>query len=57
MTIFEFKQSIDAAVNFEKLEINEILMEVSNTEGVSNEIKEEALRRIALSQMKELGDE
>ena len=32
-------------------------MEVSNTEGVSNEIKEEALRRIALSQMKELGDE
>jgi exonuclease SbcD len=55
--LFEFKQSIDTAVNFEKIEINEILMEISNTEGVSEEVKEEALRRIALSQMKSLGDE
>ena len=55
--LFEFKQSIDTAVNFEKLEINEILMEVSNAEGVSEDVKEEALKRIALSQMKELGDE
>lgn len=55
--LFEFKQSIDAAVNFEKLEINEILMEVSNTEGVSEEVKLEALKRISHSQMKNLGDE
>ena len=55
--LFEFKRSIDNSVNFEKLEINEILMEVSNAEGVSQEVKEEALRRIALSQMKDLGDE
>ncbi|MCF6463277.1 metallophosphoesterase family protein [Clostridium sp. Cult1] len=55
--LFEFKQSIDTAVNFEKLEINEILMEVSNTEGVSDDIKKEALRRISHSQMKTLGDE
>ncbi len=55
--LFEFKQSIDTAVNFEKLEINEILMEVSNAEGVSEDVKEEALKRIALSQMKDLGDE
>ena len=55
--LFEFKQSIDTAINFEKLEINEILMEVSNAEGVSEEVKEEALKRIALSQMKSLGDE
>lgn len=55
--LFEFKQSIDTAVNFEKLEINEILMAVSNAEGVSQEVKEEALKRIANSQMKCLGDE
>lgn len=55
--LFEFKQSIDTAVNFEKLEINEILMEVSNARGVSEEVKREALKRIANSQMKDLGDE
>lgn len=55
--LFDFKQSIDRAINFEKLEINEILMEVSNAEGVSEEVKKEALRRISHSQMKELGDE
>ena len=55
--LFEFRQSIDTAVNFEKLEINEILMEVSQAEGVTQEVKEEALKRIALSQMKDLGDE
>lgn len=55
--LFEFKQSIDSVIDFEKLEINEILLEVSNAEGVSEEVKEEALRRIAHSQMKNLGDE
>lgn len=55
--LFEFKQSIDKAINFEKLEINEILMEVSSAEGVSEEVKQEALKRIAFSQMKDLGDE
>ncbi|QQY80679.1 DNA repair exonuclease SbcCD nuclease subunit [Keratinibaculum paraultunense] len=55
--LFDFKQSIDTAVNFEKLEINEILMEVSNAEGVPEEVKKEALRRISNSQMKSLGDE
>lgn len=55
--LFEFKQSIDEAINFDKLEINEILMEVSNAEGVSDEIKKEALKRISISQMKGLGDE
>ncbi|NLJ99328.1 MAG: metallophosphoesterase [Tissierellia bacterium] len=54
--LLEFKQSVDEAINFEKLEINEILMEISSVEGISNEVKEEALRRIALSQMKDLGD-
>lgn len=55
--LFEFKQSIDTAIDFEKLEINDILLEVSNAENVSQGVKEEALKRIALSQMKELGDD
>ncbi|CCQ93073.1 Ser/Thr phosphatase family protein [[Clostridium] ultunense Esp] len=54
--LFEFKQSIDTAINFEKLDINEILMEVSNTEGVSEKVKIEALKRISDSQMKNSGD-
>ena len=53
--LFEFKQSIDTAMNFEKLEINDILIEVSNAKNVSEEVKQEALRRIANSQMKYLG--
>ena len=54
--LFEFKQSIDSSMNLKKLEISEILMEVSSAEGVSEEVKEEALKRLALSQMKDLGD-
>ncbi|HLR34420.1 MAG TPA: metallophosphoesterase [Tissierellales bacterium] len=50
--LFEFKQSIDAAVNFEKLDINQILLDISDSEGVSPTVKEEALNRIASSQMK-----
>lgn len=55
--LFEFKQTIEGTINFDKLDINEILVEVSNAEGVSEEVKEEALRRISNSQMKNLGDE
>lgn len=55
--LFGFKQSIDEAINFDKLEINEILMEVSNAEGVSEEVKVEALKRISNAQMKALGDD
>ncbi|MCQ4921734.1 metallophosphoesterase [Tissierella carlieri] len=52
--IFEFKQTIDAALDFEKMDINEVLMEVSTAENVNDEVKREALRRIALIQMKGL---
>lgn len=55
--LFDFKQSIDAAINFDKLEINEILMEVSNAENVSDEVKKEALKRISNAQMRNIGDE
>lgn len=54
--LYEFKQSVDAAANFEKLDINQILLEISEAEGVSNTIKEEALKRIASSQMKIVRD-
>jgi DNA repair exonuclease SbcCD nuclease subunit len=51
--ILEFKQTIDESLDFEKMDINEILIEVSGAEGV----KIEALRRIALIQMKGLNGE
>lgn len=52
--IFEFKQTIDAALDFEKMDINEVLMEVSSAENVGDDVKKEALKRIALIQMKGL---
>ncbi len=55
--LFEFKQSIDEAVNFEKLDINQILLDISDAEGVSDVIKKEALSRIASSQMKIVRDQ
>lgn len=50
--LIEFKHSIDEALDFEKMDLNEILIEVTMTEGVSDRVKEEALKRIARSQMK-----
>lgn len=50
--LFEFKQTIDSATNFEKMDINDVLIEVSKSEGLSEEVKEEALKRIAMVQMK-----
>lgn len=48
----EFKQNIDSALNYEKMDINDVLIEVSRTEGLSEEVKVEALKRIAIAQMK-----
>lgn len=52
--LFEFKQTVDDALDFEKLDINDLLIEVSTSEGLSDDVKIEALRRIALVQMKGL---
>lgn len=52
--LFEFKQTIDSTLNFEKMDINDVLIEVSNSEGLSDIVKFEALRRIAEIQMKGL---
>lgn len=52
--LFEFKQTIDDTLDFEKMDINDVLIEVSTSEGLSDDVKLEALRRIALVQMKGL---
>jgi len=52
--IIEFKQTIDSALNFDKVDINDILVEVAISEKVNEKVKEEALRRIAIAQMKNI---
>ncbi len=52
--LFEFKQTIDSALDFEKLDINDVLLEVSALSNVEEEVKREALRRIARIQMREM---
>ena len=52
--IYEFKQMIDETIDFEKMDINEVLMEVSISEGVPEEIRKEALKRIANIQMRDM---
>ena len=50
----EFKQIVESSVDFEKMDINDLLIEVSSSEGISRDVKEEALRRIAEIHMKEI---
>lgn len=50
--MYEFKQNIDTALNFDRIDINDVLIEVSNSEGIVEEVKIEALKRIAEIQMK-----
>ncbi|MDX9917835.1 MAG: metallophosphoesterase family protein [Gudongella sp.] len=52
--IYEFKQTIDAALDFEKIDINDLITEVALTEKVPKSVREEALRRIAAVQMKNI---
>ncbi|MDR7869959.1 MAG: metallophosphoesterase family protein [Tissierellaceae bacterium] len=52
--LYEFKQTVDSAMDFEKMDINDVLIEVSKSEGLSEEVKIEALNRIAMVQMKGL---
>lgn len=51
--MLEFKQEIEAAVAFEKLDINDLLIQVSTADGIEDRVKKEALRRIGLVQMRE----
>ncbi len=52
--LFEFKQTIDESLDFEKMDINDILLEVSNLDNFEEEVRKEALRRIAEIQMREM---
>lgn len=51
--LLQFKQIVESAVDFEKMDINELLIEVSTAEGISSQVKEEALQRIARVHMKD----
>lgn len=55
--MLEFKQTINAAMDYEKMDINEVLLQVSTAEGVEDEVIKEALKRIALAQMESLRGE
>jgi exonuclease SbcD len=52
--IIEFKQTIDSTINFEKMDINDLLLEVTLSENLSDTVKQEALKRIAQIQMKDI---
>lgn len=54
--LIQFKQSVDNTASFDKLDVNEILLEIYRTEKIPEEVKVEALRRISLSQIRETGD-
>lgn len=41
----QFKQSVDSTANFQKLDINEILLNISLTEEVSDKVKQEAFKK------------
>lgn len=51
--LLEFKQIVESSIDFEKMDINDLLIEVSAAEGISSDVKEEALKRIAAIHMKE----
>lgn len=55
--MLQFKETINATMNFEKMDINEVLLQVSSSEDVGEDVIKEALRRIALIQMKSLRGE
>lgn len=52
--MLEFKETINETMDFEKMDINEVLLQVSNSESVEDEVIKEALERIAATQMKSL---
>jgi DNA repair exonuclease SbcCD nuclease subunit len=52
--LVEFKQSIDEALDFEKLDINDLLTEVAFAQNISKKVRDEALRRIAAVQIRNL---
>lgn len=52
--MLQFKETINATMDFEKMDINEVLLQVSHSEAVEDKVIQEALKRIASIQMKSL---
>ncbi len=52
--MLEFKETIDATMDFDKMDINEVLLQVSLSESLEDEVIKEALDRIAQVQMKNI---
>lgn len=47
----EFKESIDATSNYKSLDIFELLLKISKSENISEDVKKEALRRVEEAQI------
>ena len=47
----EFKESIDATTNYNSLDIFDLLLKISKSENISEEVKKEALKRVEEAQI------
>lgn len=47
----EFKESIDATTNYKSLDIFDLLLNISKSENISEEVKKEALKRVEAAQI------
>ena len=49
----EFKESIESSTNYKSLDIFELLLRISKSDNISEEIKKEALKRVEEAQINE----
>lgn len=49
--LVEFKESIDATTNYNSLDIFDLLLKISKSENISEEVKKEALKRVEEAQI------
>ena len=50
----EFKESIEASANYKSLDIFDLLLRISKSENISEEVKSEALKRVEEAQINEV---
>lgn len=50
----EFKESIEASANYKSLDIFDLLLRISKSENISEEVKNEALKRVEEAQINEV---
>lgn len=53
----QFKQTIEETSRFDRINLNNIILQISNNEGLPKEVKLEALKRIEYSQMYYKGED